>query len=44
LHEVKEALRRREIFDNLGEYLVKIKEVIKQIDENARVFLFWLSG
>jgi len=30
--------------DNLGEYLVKIKEVIKQIDENARVFLFWLSG
>jgi Nucleotidyltransferase domain. len=40
LNEVKEALRRREIFDNLGEYLVKIKELIKQIDENARVFLF----
>jgi predicted nucleotidyltransferase len=40
LSEVEEALRRREIFDNLNKYLVEIKKVIKQIDKNARVFLF----
>ncbi len=37
---VKEALRRRRIFKNLDKYLRRIKQIIKNLDESAEVYLF----
>jgi len=37
---VKEARRRKEIFENLSTYLIKIKETIKSMDGNGKLFLF----
>jgi predicted nucleotidyltransferase len=35
-----EVKRRREIFENLDEYLKKIVEIVKKIDSNAELYLF----
>lgn len=37
---VREARRRREIFQNLQHHLQKIKEAVKQLDNEARLYLF----
>jgi predicted nucleotidyltransferase len=37
---IDEAKRRREIFENLDEYLKKIVEIVEKIDSNAEVYLF----
>jgi predicted nucleotidyltransferase len=37
---IDEAKRRREIFENLDEYLKKIVETVKRLDSNAEVYLF----
>lgn len=37
---MREARRRREIFQNLPHYLQKIKEAVKQLDNEARLYLF----
>lgn len=37
---LKDALKRKEIFTNLGKYLETIKEVVHKMDPDAEVFLF----
>jgi predicted nucleotidyltransferase len=37
---IDEVKRRREIFENLDEYLKKIVETVRKIDSNAEVYLF----
>jgi predicted nucleotidyltransferase len=37
---INEAKRRREIFENLDEYLKKIVEIVKKLDSNAELYLF----
>ena len=37
---VREARRREHIFRNLDRYLEELKDLITQMDESARVFLF----
>ena len=37
---IREARRRREIFKNLQRYLDRIRETVKSIDKEARVYLF----
>ncbi len=37
---IEEAKRRRKIFENLNLYLDKIKEVIKSMDKDAKIYLF----
>ena len=37
---IDEAKRRREIFENLDEYLKKIVEIVKKLDSNAELYLF----
>ena len=37
---IDEAKRRREIFENLDEYIKKIVETVKKIDSNAELYLF----
>jgi predicted nucleotidyltransferase len=39
-HLVKDALRRREIFSNLGMYLERLKEIVLRVDPKAEVYLF----
>jgi len=39
-HLVRDALRRREIFNNLGMYLERLKEIVLRIDPKAEVYLF----
>ena len=37
---LKYAAKRREVFENLNEYLAKIKKVVKNIDPQAEIYLF----
>lgn len=37
---VEEALRRREVFENLEKYLQKVKEAVKSVDKDAEIYLF----
>ncbi len=37
---VEVARERREVFKNLGKYLAKIAEVVKELDPGAEVYLF----
>ncbi|MDW7978480.1 MAG: nucleotidyltransferase domain-containing protein [Candidatus Caldarchaeum sp.] len=37
---VKEALRRREVFENLDKHLETVKQVVKTVDPGAEVYLF----
>ena len=37
---IDEVKRRREIFENLDEYLKKIAEIVKKLDSNAELYLF----
>jgi len=37
---LKYAVKRREVFENLSEYLAKIKKVVKNIDPQAEIYLF----
>lgn len=37
---IKEALRRKEIFQNLDTYLERIKSIIRRLDEKAEIYLF----
>jgi predicted nucleotidyltransferase len=37
---IDEAKRRREIFENLDEYLKKIVETVRKIDSNTELYLF----
>jgi predicted nucleotidyltransferase len=37
---IDEAKRRREVFENLDEYLKKIVETVRKLDSNAEVYLF----
>jgi len=37
---INEAKRRREIFENLDEYLKKIVETVRKLDSNAELYLF----
>ena len=37
---VRNAKRRRRIFLNLREYLIKIHEIVKRLDPSAEVYLF----
>jgi predicted nucleotidyltransferase len=37
---VADALRRREIFNNLETYLEKLKETVLKVDPNAGVYMF----
>jgi len=41
-HEIiiEMAIKRREVFNNLNEYLQTIKEVVKKIDDKAELYLF----
>jgi predicted nucleotidyltransferase len=39
-HLVRDALRRREIFNNLGMYLERLKEIVLSVDPKAGVYLF----
>ncbi len=35
-----EAMRRRAVFNNLEHYLARIKQVVKELDEDGEVYLF----
>jgi len=37
---VAEAMRRREIFDNLPTYLRRLKEIALKVDPEAEIYLF----
>ncbi|MCX8201449.1 MAG: nucleotidyltransferase domain-containing protein [Candidatus Caldarchaeum sp.] len=37
---MSEALRRREIFENLEKYLTKIKQTVEAVDQKAEIYLF----
>jgi len=37
---LREARRRREIFDNLDSYLRKLAEIVKRLDPGCEVYLF----
>lgn len=37
---LKYARRRRDVFENLDKYLEKIKEIVKNIDHDAEIYLF----
>lgn len=37
---IREAIRRREVFDNLEKYMKIIKEVVQEIDPYAEAYLF----
>lgn len=37
---IKRALRRREVFQNLPKYFKIILDSVKEIDKNAKVYLF----
>jgi len=41
-HEIiiEMAIKRREVFNNLNEYLQTIKDVVKKIDNRAELYLF----
>jgi len=41
-HEIiiEMAIKRREAFNNLNEYLQTIKDVVKKIDDEAELYLF----
>jgi predicted nucleotidyltransferase len=39
-HLISEALKRREIFNNLNVYLKKLKEVVVKVDSKAEVYIF----
>jgi len=34
------AIERKQVFENLYEYIKKIKKIVKNIDENAEIYLF----
>lgn len=40
MSDIKEVLRRKEIFDNLDQYLKEVKKAVQEIDDKARMFLF----
>lgn len=37
---LEEAMRRRAVLKNLEHYLARIKQVVKELDENGEVYLF----
>ncbi len=37
---MKEARRRREVFNNLDKYLGEIVRIVKEVDEDAQLYLF----
>lgn len=37
---IKEAKRRKEVFESLDRYLKELKERMRELDEDSKVFLF----